>query len=86
MIAEWFPGRLRELRERAGLSRKEVAAAADMAPGTIASFELGALPNWRAVVALCQAIGCRPDEFLVQPKPRPKDLGGRRKRHPAVRR
>lgn len=78
--AEWFPGRLRELRERAGLSRKEVAERSGIAQGSIVDFELGALPNWRFVVRLCMAIGCRPDEFLVAPQPRAKDHGGRRKR------
>jgi DNA-binding XRE family transcriptional regulator len=58
MKAEWFGGRLRELRAAAGMDRQQLADAAGMKAGGIRDIEQGRrLPGWETVVALCVALG-----------------------------
>ena len=80
MQAEWFAGRLRELREAAGLSRKELADKAGLqSEGGIRDLEQGRRkPSWEMVIALCRALGVTCDAFLVAPQPlAAKPVGGR---------
>jgi transcriptional regulator with XRE-family HTH domain len=77
MKAEWFAGRLRELREAAGLTQQQLAERAGMAWRTVTHLEGGdRKPTWETVVALCVALGVGSDEFLKPPAaptgPRPR--------------
>ena len=79
MNAEWFAGRLRELREAAGLSREELAKRAGMkSPAGIRNLEQGIRqPAWATVIALCQALGVSCDAFLQPPGELPPPKSGR---------
>jgi transcriptional regulator with XRE-family HTH domain len=76
MDAAWFAGRLRELRERRGLTQSQLAALVGCRRGAIARWESGMRePAWSNVVALCKALGVGCDAFLESPttehEPRP---------------
>jgi DNA-binding XRE family transcriptional regulator len=61
-----FGPRLRELRERAGLTQKEMAARAEMHLQAIVKLEKGnRSPTWPTVVQLSHALGCTCQDFLV---------------------
>ncbi len=78
MKAEWFAGRLRELREAAGLTQQQLALRASMAWRTITHLEGGdRKPSWETVLALCQALGVSPEAFLQEPADRPPPGRGR---------
>jgi transcriptional regulator with XRE-family HTH domain len=64
----WFAGRLRELREQAGLARKELAARARLSEGGVRDLEQGhRRPSWETVLALCDALGVGPNAFAQAP-------------------
>jgi transcriptional regulator with XRE-family HTH domain len=68
MKAEWFAGRLRELREAAGLTQQQLAERAGMAWRTITHLEGGdRKPSWETVLALCQALSVEVGEFAKEP-------------------
>src|SRR5262249_1112122 len=78
MDAEHFAGRLRELREGAGLSRKELAERAGMKEGGVRDLEQGMRsPTWKSVLALAQALGVDCTAFTVEPADRPPAGPGR---------
>ncbi len=79
MNAAWFSGRLRELREAAGLSRKSLAERAGLqSEAGIRDVEQGRRqPGWEMVVALCQALGVGCNAFLEEPAARAPARGGR---------
>jgi transcriptional regulator with XRE-family HTH domain len=78
MEATWFYGRLRELREAAGLSREQLAESAGVKPSAVRDIEQGVYsPNWETVVSLCRALGVRADAFLQPPADRPPQGPGR---------
>jgi transcriptional regulator with XRE-family HTH domain len=78
MNADWFGGRLREIREGAGLTQKELADRAGLTREGVAQLETGRRePAWRTVVALCQALGAKCDDFLQPPTERPRVPRGR---------
>src|SRR3954464_4719993 len=78
MRADWFSGRLRELREAAGLTQQQLAEKAGLTREGVAQLETGRRePTWRTVVALCGALAVDPDEFLKQPAERPPSARGR---------
>ena len=85
MDAEWFAGRLRELRESRGLSREQLAKAAGLKIGGVRDLEQGLhSPAWKTVIALCHALEVTPDAFTTQPADRPPATVGRpRKAVPA---
>ena len=64
MKPEWFGGRLRELRERAGMTQRELAEAAGLNPGAVCDLEHGrkgkSNPTWQTVVALCKVLAAMP--------------------------
>lgn len=63
-----FGGRLRELREQAGLTRQELADRAGLKLGGIRDLEQGVnQPKWGTVVALSQALGVSCEAFLEEP-------------------
>ena len=72
MVAEVvarFPGRLRELRERASLSQTELAKRSGVPQSTVAAYEVGRnAPTWERVVRLAGALGVSPDAFLAAPE------------------
>jgi DNA-binding XRE family transcriptional regulator len=69
MGAEWFAGRLRELRERAGLTQKDLADRAGVSKATVADLEQGRYaPSWPTVVALAEALRVECTAFLQQPQ------------------
>jgi transcriptional regulator with XRE-family HTH domain len=68
MSAEWFAGRLRELRAAASLTQKELAWRIGLTVDGLAKLERGdRKPTWETVVALCGALGVSPDAFLQEP-------------------
>src|SRR4051812_46403412 len=70
--AKWFPGRLRGLREQAGLTQEQVAEGAGLTGDGIAQLERGRHgPSWETVVALVKALGVDPNPFLKEPFPPP---------------
>lgn len=85
MKAEWFAGRLRELREAAGLTQQQLAERAGMAWRTITHLEGGnRKPSWETVIARCQALGVDCGEFAKEPAPRPQPGPGRPRRAPEL--
>jgi putative transcriptional regulator len=78
MNADWFSGRLRELREASGLTQQELAGRAGLTREGVAQLETGRRePAWRTVVALCQALGVECGEFIKEPAPFPEHRRGR---------
>jgi transcriptional regulator with XRE-family HTH domain len=80
MKAEWFAGRLRELREARGWTQRQLADAAGVTTAAVKSLEQGRnKPTWDTVVALCRALAARPDAFARPPACRPRPRGRPRK-------
>jgi transcriptional regulator with XRE-family HTH domain len=78
MSANWFGGRLRDLREAAGLTRQELAEKAGLKAGGVRDIEQGRRsPQWETVLALCGALNCSCEEFRKEPADRPKPQRGR---------
>jgi transcriptional regulator with XRE-family HTH domain len=80
MKAEWFGPRLRELRERAGLTQQQLAdaCAPRMTREGVAQLETGRnRPAWATVIALCKALGVGADAFLEEPGELPPSRPGR---------
>jgi transcriptional regulator with XRE-family HTH domain len=78
MNADWFAGRLRELRDAKGLSREQLAELAGMKVGGIRDLEQGVRsPTWKTVLALCQALGVDCREFAKEPTTRHEPRRGR---------
>jgi transcriptional regulator with XRE-family HTH domain len=86
MNAEWFAGRLRELREQAGLSRQQLADRAGMQSAAgIRNLEQGIRkPSWETVIALCKALNVKCDAFLQEPAALPPLAPGRPRKAPAA--
>ena len=63
-----FGARLRAFREAAGLTQKELAAAAGLGRLSVIRYEAGETePSWSVVCRLAEAIGKTPDAFLGDP-------------------
>jgi transcriptional regulator with XRE-family HTH domain len=76
--AEWFAGRLRELREEAGLSQQALAGRAGLTKDGVAQLEQGRRkPAWETVLKLCEALGVSVTEFTKEPAKGPKPKRGR---------
>src|SRR5262245_27420959 len=68
MSAEWFAGRLRELREARGVTQAGLAGAAGLKEGGIRDLEQGRRkPTWETVLALSQALGVDCTAFTTPP-------------------
>jgi transcriptional regulator with XRE-family HTH domain len=53
-----FAQKLKQLRDRAGMSQEALARAAGMSVGNVHNYEQGIRePRWRAVVLLARALG-----------------------------
>src|SRR5262245_51900902 len=73
-----FAGRLKELREQAGLSQKQLADKAGIGQRTISHLEQGVnKPSWETVQALCQALAISCEAFNKEPAERPEPSRGR---------
>ena len=76
--AQRFAGRLRELREQAGLTQPQLADRAELSKAGIADLEQGRRqPTWETVVALAKALGVSCDAFLQEPTTAPPAGPGR---------
>jgi DNA-binding XRE family transcriptional regulator len=74
----FFAGRLRELRQQAGLTQQQLADNAKMTRDGIAQIETGKnSPSWETVVVLCQALGVDCTEFTKEPTDKKKPGPGR---------
>jgi transcriptional regulator with XRE-family HTH domain len=68
--------RIRELRERAGLTREQMAAAASVSVRALVQWKLGERePGWFNILALGQALGVDCRAFCQQPAA-PAEKGG----------
>jgi transcriptional regulator with XRE-family HTH domain len=82
--AEWFAGRLRELRETSGLTQAELGRLAGFTREGIAQLETGRRsPAWGTVVALLNALQVDCAAFLTPPRPREPPGPGRPAAQPA---
>jgi len=78
MDPKWFAGRLRELREQAGLTQKQLGTKAGLSERAIAQWERGVRePGWSNILALCQALDVECTTFTQQPASRPSPGAGR---------
>ncbi|MBL8797981.1 MAG: helix-turn-helix transcriptional regulator [Planctomycetia bacterium] len=76
--ADWFAGRLKELREGAGLSQTELAERAGLTRDGISHLEQGRRkPVWGTVIALSKALGVDCRAFLQAPAERGPQGPGR---------
>ncbi len=84
MSAEHFAGRLRELRDRAGLTQDQLAEKAGVKRDAVARWERKIRePSWSNVIALADALGVSCEEFRKRPREQPALTPGRpRKRAP----
>jgi transcriptional regulator with XRE-family HTH domain len=66
--AEWFAGRLRELREAANLTQQQLAERSGMTVRTITQLECGgSRPSWETVLALAEVLQVELEEFAREP-------------------
>jgi transcriptional regulator with XRE-family HTH domain len=83
-----FGGRLKRLREAAGLTQEQMAERACCNQFTIAKLEAGKQePAWPLVLQLADALGVATDEFRLrgdEPEPAPARRGRPRKLPPPV--
>ena len=63
---EPFAAILRRLREAAGLSRPQLAAAAGLSRQVLHNYEAGRRPTWDAVQRIAKALGVPTDTFRDQ--------------------
>ena len=65
-----FAARLRELREKAGLTQEGLAEASGLTRDGIAHLEQGRRsPAWETVLAVAKALGVECTAFTADPKP-----------------
>jgi transcriptional regulator with XRE-family HTH domain len=65
---KWFAGRLREIREQAGLTQQQLADKAGLTREGVAQLETGRRrPAWDTVVVLCSALGVDCNTFMQEP-------------------
>lgn len=70
LMAGGFGQRLKELRERAGLTQQGVAVAAGLSVSNVAKLERNEVkPSWDTVVRLAKALRAKTDDFLDDDEP-----------------
>lgn len=80
MEADWFGGRLRELREGAGLTQEDLAGKSGLTRVGIAQLETGRRkPTWETVLRLAKALGTDCKAFTQEPKTEARGPGRPRK-------
>ena len=78
MDLEAFGGRLKELREQAGLTQQQLADRAGLSLRGVSQWERGVRePGWGSVLALADALGVNCLAFQQAPAPRPEAGPGR---------
>ena len=78
MSPEAFAAKLKELREQAGLTQKQLAERAGVAQRTVSSLEQGLYePVWSTALALAAALGVDCTAFTQEPADRPAPGRGR---------
>lgn len=78
MSADYFGIRLKEVREKAGLTQAELAEKAGLNRFGVAQLEQGRRkPAWETVLALCKALGVSCDTFTQEPEEREPTPRGR---------
>lgn len=78
MLSERFAGRLRELREQAGLTQEQLADKAGLTKWGITDLERGRRsPTWGTVLVLCEALGVDCTAFTQAPATESKRGRGR---------
>src|SRR3989442_261540 len=78
MEGRTFAGRLKELREAAGLTQGQLADRAGMNQFGVAKLEQGVRePSWATVQALAPALGVAVTAFIEEPADRPAVGPGR---------
>jgi len=78
MNEDAFAPRLRELREAAGLTQRDLAEATGSTIRNISRLETGAQEaTWPTVLKLCKALGVSCDAFTVEPAEQPPAKPGR---------
>jgi transcriptional regulator with XRE-family HTH domain len=83
MDAKWFAGRLKELRQQAGLTQQGLSDLAGLSKGGIADLEQGRRePTWASVVALSRALGVECSAFLQEPTASERPRRGRPGKRP----
>jgi transcriptional regulator with XRE-family HTH domain len=85
MSAEWFAGRLRELRGGAGLTQGQLAERAGVKRDAVARWERGTRePSWSNVLALADALAVSTEAFRQRPASAPAAQPGRPRKGPAA--
>src|SRR5262245_17163690 len=78
MTAAWFAGRLKELRQDAGLTQQQLADKAGVVVGVVRNLEQSInFPTWETVLALAQALGVDCTAFTQPPAEREPQGPGR---------
>jgi transcriptional regulator with XRE-family HTH domain len=69
-----FGGILRQYREAAGLTQKQLADAAGLSELSVIRYENDQrMPaGWDVVMKLCEVLGKRPNDFAPEPPPKRK--------------
>jgi transcriptional regulator with XRE-family HTH domain len=84
MNADWFAGRLRELRGVAGLTQEQLAERAGVKRDAVARWERGNRePSWSNVIALADALAVSTEAFRQEPGPTQPPQPGRPRKEPA---
>src|SRR5687767_7441742 len=74
MSAEWFAGRLKELRTASRLTQKQLAETSGLKEGGIRDLEQGRRnPSWETVLALAKALGVDCTAFTQPPAEQPAE-------------
>lgn len=67
--SEWFPERLKEIRERKNITQQQLADLIGVGQTAVARWETGVRkPTWESVLAICDALEISCDEFRKPPK------------------
>jgi transcriptional regulator with XRE-family HTH domain len=78
MASELFAPRLRELRDRAGLTQKQLAERSGLSQNAVSQWESGIRePSWGAILALADALGVDCRAFQEPPASTPAPKRGR---------
>jgi transcriptional regulator with XRE-family HTH domain len=81
---EFFAGRLKELREVAGMTQQQLADKAGMKLGGVRNLEQGRVgPTWGTVLALAEALGTDCLAFTQEPNSQDKAPRGRPRKESA---
>jgi transcriptional regulator with XRE-family HTH domain len=85
MKTDWLGGRLRELRERVGLTQAQLAEKMGVQRLAVARWEAGSRePSWTTILALCNVLGVDCRAFTQDPVERDPAGPGRPRKASAV--